>query len=302
MRITRSRTIAPSSWTIGMGLILALSFSSRAEDGFSAGPIFDEFALTRELGHRTEALGPFFYQQRKGDKFTWAIPPLLSHDIDTATDTEEFDLLYPILTYDRFGMEYRWQLVQLFSFSGGQNPNQVPARRITLFPLYFQQRSAEADRNYTALFPFYGHLQNRLFRDDIFFVLFPVYVETRKRDIVTENYLLPFFHLRHGDGLWGWQCWPLVGNQHKDTTVHTNGFGETEILAGHDRFFALWPVYLRQNNGLGTYNPEKFRAVLPLYAISRSPQRDATSVLWPFFSWAIIVLLLITYFPWLTLY
>ena len=48
-------------------------------------------------------------------------------------------------------------------------------------------------------FPLYGHLQNRLFRDEIFFVLFPVYGESRKRDVVTDNYLYPFFHLRHGE-------------------------------------------------------------------------------------------------------
>ena len=104
--------------------------------------------------------------------------------------------------------------------------------------------------------------RNRLFRDDIFFVLFPIYVETRKRDVVTDNYLFPIFHLRHGDGLRGWQFWPLVGNEHKDVTLQTNGFNETEIIGGHDKFFALWPVYFHQNNNLGTENPEKFRATL----------------------------------------
>ena len=54
---------------------------------------------------------------------------------------------------------------------------------------------------------------------------------------------------------------------------------------GHDRFFALWPVYFHQNNNLGTENPEKFRAILPLYAFSRSPKRDSTSVIWPLFTW-----------------
>ena len=44
-----------------------------------------------------------------------------------------------------------------------------------------------------------------LFRDEIFFVMFPIYSQTRKKDVVTDNYLYPFFHLRHGDGLHGWQ-------------------------------------------------------------------------------------------------
>jgi hypothetical protein len=270
---------------ICFGLVLLRSSAALAQDGFRAGPIFDEFPLTLNSGHRTEALGPFFYHQWKDTETTWAVPPLLSHSADPATESEEFDLLYPLLTYDRFGMEYRWQLIQLFSYSGGQHQNGLPAKRFTIFPLYFQQRSPDPDRNYTALIPLYGHIKDRLLRDEIFLVLFPIYLETRKRDVVTDNYLFPVFHLRHGDGLRGWQCWPLVGNEHKDVTTRTNGFGEMEIIGGHDRFFALWPIYFYQNNGLGTDNPEKFHATLPLYTLSRSPQRDATTVLWPFFTW-----------------
>jgi hypothetical protein len=182
-------------------------------------------------------------------------------------------------------MEYRWQLAQLLSFSGGQDPDDSTAKRFTLFPVYFQQRSSNPDENYTALFPLYGRLQNRLFRDEIYFVMFPIYGESRKRDVFTDNYLYPFFHLRHGDGLQGWQFWPLIGSEHKDVTTKTNGYGETEIIGGHDKFFALWPVYFRQNDGIGTDNPEKFRATLPLYSVVRSPKRDSTSVLWPFFTW-----------------
>ncbi|HXE41878.1 MAG TPA: hypothetical protein VN516_02550, partial [Candidatus Baltobacteraceae bacterium] len=49
--------------------------------------------------------------------------------------------------------------------------------------------------------------------------------------------------------------------------------------------FALWPIHFWQNNGIGGDNPEKVRADLPFYSISRSTQRDSTSVLWPFFTW-----------------
>ena len=282
---TRSKIFIHRLRICYLGLAIGFPSAAFAGDGFRAGPIFDQFALVLDSGQRTEAAGPFFYDQRKDSEKTWAVPPLLSYDADPATESKEFDLLYPVLTYERYGMEYRWQLAQLLSFSGGQNPDDSTAKRFTLFPVYFQQRSPNPDENYTALFPLYGHLQNRLFRDEIFFVLFPVYGESRKRDIVTDNYLYPFFHLRHGEGLQGWQFWPLIGNEHKDATTKTNGFGETEIIGGHDKFFALWPVYFHQNNGIGTDNPEKFRATLPLYSVLRSPQRDSTSVLWPFFSW-----------------
>ena len=141
------------------------------------------------------------------------------------------------------------------------------------------------NENYTALVPFYGHLKNRLFRDEIFFVMFPIYSQTRKRDVITDNYFYPFYDVRHGDGMHGWQFWPLVGTEHKDVTTQTNGFGEIETVAGYDKSFVLWPVHFYQNTGLGTDDPAKFRADLPFYSTLRSPQRDATSVLWPFFAW-----------------
>ena len=230
-------------------------------------------------------MGPLFYDQQKDSEKTWVFPPFFSHDTDPSVESREEDFLYPLLTYESYGQEYRWQFLQLLSFAGGQEQDGDHEKRFTIYPLYFQQHSTGTNGNYTALIPIYGHLEHRLFRDKIFFVLFPIYSQTQKKDVVTDNYLWPFFHVRHGDGLHGWQFWPLVGNEHKDVTTQTNGFGDTNIVGGHDKFFALWPIYFHDNTGIGTDNPDKFRAVIPLYDYSRSPKRDDTSVLWPFFSW-----------------
>jgi hypothetical protein len=284
-RLIRPQMFILRLWVCCLGLTFSFLAGTFAEDSFRAGPIFDQFALVLDPGDRVEAIGPFFYDQHKDSEKTWATPPLLSYEADPATESSEFDLLYPLMTDERYGSEYRWQLAQLLSFAGGREQDDSTVNRFTLFPFIFLQRSSNPDENYTALFPLGGRLRNRLFRDEIVFAAFPVYGQSRKRDIVTDNYFYPFFHLRHGNGLAGWQFWPLVGNEHKDTATRTNGFGETEIIGGHDRFFALWPVYFHQNNDIGTDNPEKFRAVIPFYAWSRSPRRDATSVLWPFFNW-----------------
>ena len=215
----------------------------------------------------------------------WAVPPLFLHDSDPDVERNEYNFLYPLLTYEKYGEEYRWQLIQLFSFSGGQQPDDSGIKHFTIFPFYFQQRSLDTNENYTAFFPFYGHLNGRLFRDRIFFIMFPIYGQTQKRDVVNDNYFYPFFNVNHGDGMHGWQFWPFAGAEHKVVTTSTNGFGEVETVGGYDKSFALWPFYLRQNNGIGTGNPEKFRASIPFYVTSRSPMRDSTSVLWPFFTW-----------------
>lgn len=268
-------------WCLG----LLLAATAQIHSAPNVGPLFDLFPLALDTGFRTEAIGPLFYQQHKDDgECIVAVPPLFSYTSNTSTESEEFDFIYPLLTYDRFGKEFRWQLFQLLSFSGGQNQDQIQKKRFTIFPIYFQQRSPDPELNYTALAPIYGHLKNRLLRDEIFFVMFPLYSQTRKRDVVTDNYLYPFFHLRHGNSLRGWQFWPLVGSEHKGITTRTNGFGETETIGGQDKFFALWPIYFNQLAGIGTDNPQKSVAVLPLFNVQRSPLRDSTSVIWPFFN------------------
>jgi hypothetical protein len=250
----------------------------------SSGPIFDRFQLTLEAGQRTEAAGPFYYSQQTEDATTWALPPFFSCNRKPGVGARENDFLYPVLTQVHYGQESRWQLFQLLSFSGGQEPSGATKDRVTVFPFYFRQRSPDPNLNYTAVFPFYGRIKDRLFRDEIYFVMFPAYSETRKKDVVTDNYFYPFVHVRHGDGLSGWQVWPIVGREHKEVTTLTNGFGDVTVVGGHDQSFAVWPFWLRQDNGLGTTNRARFRASLPFYAISRSPQRDVTSVLWPLFA------------------
>jgi hypothetical protein len=251
----------------------------------SAGFLFDEYKITLEAGERREAAGPFFYCERTEDDETFAFPPFFSNYKDSLVDSSEYDILYPLLTYEHYSDEWRWQFCEVFAFAGGRQPDEFKTRQFTLFPLYFQQRSLDTNLDYTAVVPFYGHLQNRLFRDKIFFVMFPIYGQSQKRDVITDNYFYPFVHVRNGDGLHGWQVWPVVGREHKDVTLQTNGFGDVATIPGHDQSFWFWPFWLRQNNNLGTDDPETFRASLPLFVKDRSPLRDQTSVLWPFFTW-----------------
>ena len=267
-----------------IGLAVVQPAQLRAEDWLHAGFLYDHFNLTLDVGNRTEALGPLFYSQERDTEKLWALPPLYSDLKDSSIQRREIDFGYPVVTYRRYGTEWRLQFIQVIAWAGGLHDTDKDARRFTLFPFYFQQRSPIPEDNYTAVGPFYGHLKNHLFRDEIFFVMFPFYSETRKGDIVTDNYVYPFVSQRHGNGLEGWKVWPIVGHEHKDVTTKTNGFGDVETVAGHDSHFVLWPIYLEQQAGVGTENPEKSFAILPAYYKSRSQKRDVTTVVWPFFS------------------
>ena len=268
-----------------MLMVVSVSPSVFGSDALHAGFLFDEFDLTLTPGHRTEAAGPFFYSEQKETRTTWAVPPLLSYSIDPETESKEFDILYPLVTYDRYGEQYRWQFFQWLSFPGGPTQQETARDRFTLFPLYWQQRSSDPSENYTAVFPFYGHIKHRLFRDDNFFVMWPLYSQTRKRDVVTDNYVVPIFSLRHGDGLQGWQFWPLIGKEHKEVTTQTNGFGDINTIGGHASFFALWPLFFNNRSESGTTNVQWQQASVPAYSFLRSPMRDYTGILWPLFNY-----------------
>jgi hypothetical protein len=260
---------------------ILLSPCSRADQPKGFGPLYDHFKLTLGDGERTEAAGPFYSLQRNEAEEVRAMPPLWSSRRDPATDSEEIDVLYPLFTWDRFGLDYRVQFLQFFSVAGGSTMEMSGKKRTTIFPIYFRQQSADPKLNYTAVVPFYGHLKNRLFRDEISFVMLPLYVQTQKRDVVTDNYLLPLFHLRHGDALSGWQFWPLMGQEHKDVMTRTNQYDDLEIVGGHDKLFVLWPLFIRNNSGLGTTNLQRQLLSVPFYAAQRSPTRDSTTYLWP---------------------
>lgn len=302
-----NRTATLTQTLVGCLLVLAGAMAGKvyAEDVWNSGFLYDQFPLTLEPGRSTEAAGPFYYHQEREDDDTIAVPPLFSHYVNKAVDSEEFDILYPLLTYDRYGSEYRWHLVQLLSFAGGQEQSGTNKSRFTLFPIYFQQRSPDPELNYTAVFPIYGTIKNRIFRSEMEWVMWPLYIKTKRRpsagsgkdepflantyrymsarrgDITTYNYLFPFFHLRYGEGLEGWQFWPLVGHEHKEVTNRTNVWNEIETTPGHDKKFVLWPIYFNQHRGIGSDNPEDELVVLPFYSRLRSPQRDSTAYLAP---------------------
>jgi hypothetical protein len=54
------------------------------------------------------------------------------------------------------------------------------------------------------------------------------------------------------------------------------------LVAGHDRRFVLWPLFFKNELGIGTDNPQKQLLALPFFSLQRSPLRDTSTYLWPF--------------------
>ena len=250
-----------------------------------AGPLWHDFPLTLEPGTGEEGVGPFYYRDEREDDTIWAVPPLVSSTTAKAGDKNQVFVLPPVFSWRRYGDDSRWQFFQVLNGSKLSTIADPEVKRFNLFPFFLYQEVPDQEKAYWSLFPLYGTVRNRLFRDEIHYAAFPLWLKSRKGTMVTRNFLFPFFHLREGPGLAGWQAWPLVGHEHLDPSTRTNLSDEVEIVPGHDNTFALWPFAFHHRTGLGTTNEGTINAVLPLFYLDRAPARDHTAVLWPFISW-----------------
>ncbi|MCX8109042.1 MAG: hypothetical protein N3G20_09585 [Verrucomicrobiae bacterium] len=285
---------------MSFGLLIAAAgtaYPKANSPGIALGPLYQRFDLLLDKGTREEGLGPFWYREERREPLdhdqpgagagsvtekTFAIPPLFSIQERPQTEGRSWDFIYPVITYDRYGQERFFQALQLLSFSAGQNADGVTWEKFSFFPIYFQCRASDPSLNYTAVWPIYGRVEKRFFRDEVEWVLWPAYVRTRKRDVVTENFFVPLVHVRRGPGLTGWQLWPVIGKESREVLCRTNTAGLCEVDPGHELFFMFWPVYTRAELMLGTTNPVRQLAVLPLFSSRVSPASDTKTYLWPF--------------------
>ena len=235
------------------------------------GPIYDAHQRPFDSGTETEMFGPFLFWVHTARIAEGGLRPLFYWAEDRFIDHREWLFVYPLMTFTRYGMEGRWQLIQLFSWSVGRPPSNLEgdARRFTIFPFLFIKRSTLPEENYTALLPIHGTIKDRLGLREIRFTLFPIYLYTRKRNDVETVYVLwPFFSVPVGQGAHGFSFWPLYGHRRQENQFQ--------------RDFLLWPIWLRADLDLNTENPRHLRLFLPFYAALRSKDLDFTSAPWPF--------------------
>ncbi len=238
------------------------------------GPAWSEFDTAFQPGHSVEAVGPLWESTDTDGEHLWRFSPFVVRVTEPALEKVEWNVLYPAMAYRRYGTEWRLHIFQFFGFSGGSTVDEETKRRITIFPIYFRQKSSNPTNDYLAVLPFYGHLHNRLFRSEMRFILAPLYVQTRKPDYVTDNYLVPFFHVRRGPFVNGWQFWPLAGAEHRAVSYRTNVIDELEVVPGYEKKFLLWPFGFSQHLEIGGANPTTNLFVFPFYLRSQSPEQD----------------------------
>lgn len=135
------------------------------------------------------------------------------------------------------------------------------------FPFLFKHR--QKGDNYTAIFPFFGHIKDRFGRDEIKFVMWPIYTWQRKDDVTATTILWPFISFSSYPGGGGFKLWPLFGSSEKKGTFKKS--------------FILWPFYNYQWAQLKSGGTYECTVMFLIMGKERSPAGKADSILWPFF-------------------
>jgi hypothetical protein len=122
------------------------------------------------------------------------------------------DILYPLFFIRKYPDSYKWSILQLIN---GEGIDHSVARaggptdkHFDIWPFYFSHYTKDPIDSYHALLPLYGTIKYRLGFSKLQWVLFPLYVETRKRHSTTNYYPFPFIRNHHGSEN-GFGVWPL---------------------------------------------------------------------------------------------
>ncbi|MEW6144020.1 MAG: hypothetical protein AB1598_03270 [Thermodesulfobacteriota bacterium] len=254
--------------TIVLILTLLSPLTAEAEEVLNLGPLLyidrDEQSGTKSI----DALGPFVSYKKTPDTVEYGFRPVFYNYRDYAKDRTAFDFLYPLMTHRTFEGDTKFQLLEyLFYYSSDLRPSGFREYSYMLFPLVFGRKDEDPRESYFALFPLYGRMRHKFGKDEVNFVLFPLFLQTREGGATNNNFLWPFIGAYSGGGVSGGRFWPIYGWRGKE------GDFEDE--------FALWPIYMHRERD---FYGEKLTstALLPFYYGTDAPGRKQRTYLWPF--------------------
>lgn len=271
----------PTKTILIMAWVMALTVKLHGAETWQYGPLSHAYHPVLDGGLKQEWFGPLAYHHQTDHGTQWAFNGLVSFLRDDRIDATEWDILYPLLSHERFGQEAGWKLLNLWSLNQGVGPEGTLQSRWSLFPFFFHDQAVGDQPAKTAWMPFYGTIGQRFLRDETQFFLWPLYVKTRKRDIITYNLLAPLLHWRKGDHLKGWQWLPLGSWETRMSHTRTYADGRVETIPGYRKKSLLWPLFQYQQLGLGSENPSTRSALIPFYRYEKSLTRTSWTFPWP---------------------
>lgn len=160
---------------------------------FTLWPFVDYRESPKEGYSNLSVLGPLFKFQRRGDDRDIAVRPFFYDTSNRRYGTDNSDYLYPIAASSDSPDATKIQVLEFYQKNIYRKDDEERTEKGTmLFPFYIKGSSSKYGP-YLSLFPFYGDLYERFWRDEYHYVMFPLYGKTVKNGKTTRNYLYPFF-------------------------------------------------------------------------------------------------------------
>lgn len=214
--------------------------------------------------------GPFILLEDDTNVKRRALRPIFYSFTDRKAEHREMDILWPIFAYrDKRNMRSVQMLLYLISYRQQPGREGDLESEFTLFPFIFYRSADEQSGSHFGMFPLYGNLTNKFHKDEIKFVMFPLYLRTTSGENITTSYLWPFISVYSGDQE-GFRFWPLWGKRTR----------ESDNL---EESFLLWPFYVsrdREVHGQRFYS----RSFFPFYSEAEFFGLEHRSYMWPLYS------------------
>lgn len=235
-------------------------------------PLLDYRESAAKKSSKLSILGPLLNFERTAEDKATSLRPLF-HTAEDRQDSRNYTyILYPLASFETTPDVTRIEFLQLLQRNIYRKAEQGETeRQFMLFPLIISGESKQYGP-YLSLFPLYGDIYERFWRDEYHYVLFPLYGRTVNKGTTNYNFLWPFFSVTRGDNESGFRIWPLYGQAAKDGSYSSS--------------FILWPFFSREVRGLETAEPSRRLNLFPLYASYDTPLVTSRTWLWPFFGYA----------------
>lgn len=254
----------------GVSPLSADEITSNNQEGtiFTFWPLIDYRESPKEGYRNLSILGPLFKLQFRGEERELAVRPFFYNASNSREETSNTSYLYPVASSEKSASSESTQVLKLYQNNTYRKGEEEEQKDRMLFPFYISGKS-EKYGPYTSVFPFYGDLYERFWRDEYHYVMFPLYSRTVKKGTTSRNYLFPLVSMIEGDKESGFQFWPIYGQSAKEGV--------------YSKRFALWPIYMEEQSGLDTADPIHKFYLFPFYTSIESPNRTSHRYLWPFF-------------------
>jgi hypothetical protein len=228
------------------------------------------------LAGESTFFGPIFEYKKDESSKVYTFRPIIYYEADYELKFRSLDILYPFISYQEDSQQTQFKaLFSMIRYSNFNDYDNMQEKRFSVFPILDIAWSGKKENDYFSLFPLWGTLKDKYNKEEINYFLFPLYLETKKKNSINRHFLWPFITKVEGKYISGFKLWPLFGYESKVDK-------DTLRVVKESKFF-LWPLYSYKKDTGGGINLEE-KIYFPFYLSSNSSLHKSKTYLWPFFN------------------